>query len=80
MMAEEKELNAPGKKKRKNQSYEKKKEAIRKYQNNKQRLYIWVEPEEKEEVRKIAAEKGQSISNFLRARILPQKYADKNGE
>ena len=74
-MTEEKKT---GKKKRlETRTYEQRKDAIRKYQKKKERVFVWLDHDEKEEVRRMAAAEGKSMADFIRSRALPPKEDDK---
>ncbi len=58
-------------------NYEHKKAAIKRYLDSKERITVWMKPEEKEEIRQKANDKKMSMSDYIRERLFGTKGATK---
>lgn len=57
----------------KKNNYRKQEKAIRKYLASKERITIWMDPEEKQWAREKAKEENKNLSDFIRSRIFKDK-------
>ena len=54
-------------------SYQQQKKSIVKYLATKDRVTVWLEPEEKTELKRMAEAEGVSLSDYIRKRVLMDK-------